>query len=115
MGETLLLCSYQVLQDNSGQPYDPAPLINKTVSNVINNVIFGRRYAYDDPCFVRHVETLEANMRILGNCGALSVFPFLKYLPGDYFKYKHLKKQNALLEEDIRQRIKQHRYARRCR
>ena len=52
---------------------------------------------------------MEKNIRILGNSGALTLFPFLKHLPGDWFEYKRLKRDSLSIQGDYLDRINEHR------
>ena len=99
-----------------GRPFDPASMIQKAVSNVINSVIFGQRYEYLDPMFLRHTDILDKNFRALGNSGALAMFPFLRFLPGDMFDYKRMKRDIKIVFNDYTDIINEHRYSNaRCR
>ena len=104
----------QVFRDNIKRTLDPASIIQKAVSNVVNNVTFGQRYEYVDPMFLRHIDILEKNFRVLGNSGALAMFPFLKYLPGDFFEYKRMRRDTESAFEDYTGIIDQHRYSSRA-
>ena len=91
-------------------------MIQKAVSNVINSVTFGQRYEYLDPMFLRHTDILDKNFRAIGNSGALAMFPFLRFLPGDMFDYKRMKRDIKAVYDDYTDIIKEHKYssARRC-
>ena len=93
------------MRDNVGHPFDPSPIIQKSVANVINNVTFGRRYDYLDPHFLRHLDILDRNMRIVGNSAILNLFPFLKNLPGDLFGFKRLLTEANSVKADFLMRI----------
>lgn len=99
----------QVFKDNTGQPYDTASILQMSVSNIINNIIFGRRYDYDDPKFIKYMEITSMNFEVLGNSGALTVFTFLKYLPGDFFQYKKILENTDYLNEQFMQQVSEHR------
>ena len=74
-------------------------------SNVINNVVFGHRYSYDDPDFQAYLESTSQTALVMGNAGALSLFPALRYLPGDYFGYKKFRKALDFQLDGFRKKI----------
>ncbi len=97
------------LANNSRAPFDPHDLVQMAVSNIIYAMVFGARYDYESPKFKRYMEMMNENFEILGNSGALTVFPFLKHLPGDIFRYCKLKSTAEESKQDFRDRISQHR------
>ena len=99
----------QVLREKACQPYDIAQLFHSAVSNVINNVIYGRRYPYGDPLFLKHIYFGQVHVSVVGSGGLLNLWPFLKYLPGDLFKFKRLDAITNEFQSDIAEIIKQHR------
>ncbi|XP_038059763.1 cytochrome P450 2J6-like [Patiria miniata] len=65
----------------SGKPFDPKPLLGNAVSNVICNVVFGKRYEYTDEQFNKLLSLLGRNFKLLGAGAAVNFFPALRYLP----------------------------------
>ena len=80
----------QVLGNTKGTPYDPTLLTQKALANIINQLVFSRRFVYQDQQLTEMVESLEEALEILANSGAVSMYPWLTYLPGDLFEYKRL-------------------------
>ena len=64
------------LREMSTSPFDPRNVIQMTVANVIGNVIWGKRKDYSDVEFNWFLNMLRSNFTIVGNMGALTVFPF---------------------------------------
>ena len=56
-------------------------------------------------------DILEKNFRALSNSGALAMFPLLRYLPGDMFEYKRMKRDIKAAYDDYTEIIKEHRYS----
>ena len=102
--------SYQELLSHEGKDYNPGPLLQKAVSNVINQLVFGQRFPYTDPRFIRDIKVLDEALSISGNGGPLALFPWLRYLPGDLFKYKRILHLRRVLETDFQKCIDEHRY-----
>ncbi|XP_062058745.1 cytochrome P450 2D17-like isoform X2 [Lepus europaeus] len=69
---------------SQGHPFSPNALLNKAVGNVIASLTFGRRFEYNDPCFLRllHVTktALEETSGFLPS--VLNVVPVLLRIPG---------------------------------
>ncbi|XP_041357924.1 cytochrome P450 2U1-like [Gigantopelta aegis] len=82
----------------NGEAVDFRHLINTSVSNVISAIVFGRRFDFEDPKFVKIVEILDntaASPLVLG------FFPFLHLLPGDLFGFKRLKRDIDIVLTDL--------------
>lgn len=50
-----------------GAPFDPRQLLDNAVSNVICSVVFGKRYNYGDPEFLRLLDLFSDNFRIMSS------------------------------------------------
>ena len=72
----------EFLEEQKGQPFDAKYIISSSVSNIICSVVFGRRFEYSDPDFKLYMKIMSESMSIIGSNGILSVFPWLRYLPG---------------------------------
>ena len=89
-------------------PHDPALLTQKAISNIINQVLFCRRFDYEDPQLTEMVESLDELFEIVANSGALSMFPWLIYVPGDLFKYHRLLQIRDNLTDHVRNICDEH-------
>lgn len=46
-----------------GRPFSPNALLNKAVSNVISSLIYGRRFEYEDPRFLKLLDLMEEGLK----------------------------------------------------
>lgn len=46
-----------------GRPFCPSALLNKAVSNVITSLVFGRRFEYDDPRFLKLLDLIQEGLK----------------------------------------------------
>ncbi|XP_051929040.1 cytochrome P450 2J5-like [Hippocampus zosterae] len=101
----------RAVEEHKGELFDPADLLNRAVGNIICQVIFGRRFDYNDPKIQQLHENLTELVYLEGSVwGQLyNAFPALmKRLPGPH---------NAIftnfqaLQEFIGAQIKSHKLA----
>ncbi|CAG5125150.1 unnamed protein product [Candidula unifasciata] len=98
MGKNLLaeriqeeaVCLVNHLATLKGKPVDTRIVTNISTSNVICSILIGHRFEYHDKDF----QNLMARMGILfsdqQNVSLVNFFPWLKYLPGDFFQAKRI-------------------------
>ena len=72
----------EYLDEHSSAPVDPKYIMSTSVCNVICAVVFGTRFQYSDPDFKLYMKIMTECMDLVGSNGILSVFPWLRYLPG---------------------------------
>lgn len=48
-----------------GKAFDPRELTYVSISNNICSIVFGKRFDYDDPIFMRYLSLMEENFKIL--------------------------------------------------
>ncbi|EDM07978.1 rCG53761 [Rattus norvegicus] len=75
----------KTLQGTCGAPIDPSIYLSKTVSNVINSIVFGNRFDYEDKEFLSLLEMIdEMNIFAASATGQLydMFHSVMKYLPG---------------------------------
>ncbi|XP_073070055.1 cytochrome P450 2D17-like [Manis javanica] len=77
-------CLCAAFSDQVGRPFSPNLLLNKAVSNVIASLIFGRRFEYDDPRFLKLLDVLQDAVKedtgLLRE--VLNSIPVLLHIPG---------------------------------
>lgn len=63
------------------KPFYVVPLFGNVVANVSFSVLFGERFSYDNPDFVKWVKLAETMDIVLGEMSALDFFPWISKLP----------------------------------
>nr|XP_023507020.1 cytochrome P450 2F2-like [Equus caballus] len=104
-----LLGEFQAL---AGAPFDPRRLLDNAVSNVICFVVFGSRYGYQDPEFLKLLDLFSENFRIMSSrWGEMyNIFPsILHWLPGPHHR---IFRNFAELRVFISEQIQRHRQTR---
>ncbi|XP_056000461.1 cytochrome P450 2B1-like [Ostrea edulis] len=71
-----------------GKPFDVSRLIKISHCNIMSSLLFGKRFAHNDPTLTRLVDLVDEAMAIFPEQGILSYVEWLKYLPGDRFKVR---------------------------
>ncbi|XP_006901013.1 PREDICTED: cytochrome P450 2F2-like [Elephantulus edwardii] len=105
-------CLLGEFQATVGVPFDPRRLLDNAVSNVICSVVFGSRYGYGDPEFLRLLDLFNDNFRIMSSrWGEMyNIFPsFLDWLPGPHHR---IFRNFAELRVFISEQIQRHRQTR---
>lgn len=95
----------QSIDETNGEPTNFSDLISATVCNVICGVVFGKRFSHTDEQFLELLSNLQFLFHELGSSVPIQYFPFLKYLPGDYFLYhetmRRCKRMKSIIWEMI--------------
>ncbi|CAO2626312.1 Cytochrome P450 2F2 [Lemmus lemmus] len=96
----------KVLRKTEGAPFDPRQLLDNAVSNVICSVVFGKRYNYGDPEFLRLLDLFSDNFRIMSSrWGEVrNMFPsFMDWIPGPHHRiFKNFQELRLFIAEQIR-------------
>ncbi|KAK5869999.1 hypothetical protein PBY51_024669 [Eleginops maclovinus] len=98
----------EAMQKEEGEPFDPVPLLNNAVANIICQIVFGRRYEYSDHTFQSMLKNLTEMAYLEGSIWALlyDAFPALmRHLPGPHCGIFSSSKS---LEASIRGEIERH-------
>ncbi|VFV38992.1 cytochrome p450 2f2-like [Lynx pardinus] len=101
-------CLLGEFQATIGAPFDPQRLLDNAVSNVICSVVFGNRYGYEDPEFLRLLDSLfNDNFRIMSSrWGEMyNIFPsLLDWLPGPHHRiFQNFTELQVFISEQIQQ------------
>ncbi|XP_035950898.2 cytochrome P450 2F2-like [Halichoerus grypus] len=97
-------CLLGEFQATIGTPFDPRRLLDNAVSNVICSVVFGNRYGYEDPEFLRLLDLFHDNFRIMSSrWGEMYIFPsFLDWLPGPHHRiFQNFTELRVFISEQI--------------
>ncbi|KAL3875531.1 hypothetical protein ACJMK2_033475 [Sinanodonta woodiana] len=84
------------------------PLVQTSVSNVVNSMVFGGHFNHGDSRFAKMMKMLDENFESTGPNNVVAFFPFLRYLPGDLFHVKRTLINVKCLEEFIGELIDMH-------
>ncbi|KAL6107460.1 uncharacterized protein ACO6RY_18228 [Pungitius sinensis] len=98
----------EALEKEKGEPFDPVPLINNAVANIICQIVFGRRFDYTDHDFQSMLRNLTDMAYLEGSIWALlyDAFPaVMKHVPGPH---NGIFRSSRSLEASIRAEIERH-------
>ncbi|XP_025097333.1 cytochrome P450 2J6-like [Pomacea canaliculata] len=99
----------RVISESQGQPLDLAHLTQASVSNNMCSIVLGKRFEYDDDVFGNNLRLIDAIVHDAGAGSAVSYLPFLRYVPGDYFKLKRfLYNMRLVLHKFIKPFVDEH-------
>ncbi|KAK3791958.1 hypothetical protein RRG08_052668 [Elysia crispata] len=85
------------LSQLSGHPSDVRTLTRTAIANIICSIVVGQRFEYDDPYFVKFVQNLDELFRLGQSSSLVTLFPWLRYIPGDVFKAKERTDRNQYI------------------
>lgn len=88
--------------------FNPAPLLNCAVSNVICSMIMNTRFEHDNKQFQRFMYNFDEGFRLFTQTGAMLYLPFLKHIPGVARAVEQLKANRAEMLEFVRGIIQKH-------
>ncbi|XP_027286213.1 cytochrome P450 2F2-like [Cricetulus griseus] len=98
-------CLLDEFQATMGAPFDPRQLLDNAVSNVICSVVFGKRYNYGDPEFLRLLDLFSDNFRIMSSRWGetYNMFPsFMDWIPGPHHRiFKNFQELRLFISEQI--------------
>lgn len=87
------------LETENSAAFNPSHLTHHCIANIICSIVFGRRYDFDDPHFLKCMDKLESNMKDVGGDAAiLNFMPYLRFLPGDLFHMKRVDRNAAFID-----------------
>ncbi|KAF6339165.1 hypothetical protein mRhiFer1_003604 [Rhinolophus ferrumequinum] len=80
--EATYLCA--AFADQAGNPFNPDALLNKAVSNVIASLIYGFRFEYNNPRFLKLLDLMDNALKEESGFlhQVLNVFPLVLHIPG---------------------------------
>ncbi|XP_067664350.1 cytochrome P450 2C3-like [Haliotis asinina] len=96
---SLLLNAFE---DEGSKEFDCKQILFTATCNIISGVCFGRRnYEYNDPRLNKLTVAAEQIFSDLGNANVVDMFPAVRLLPGDFFNYKRLMRNIAVMRKEI--------------
>ena len=70
------------IQREKTSPFNPAPILNCAISNVICSIIMSTRFNHNDEKFQRFMHLFDEGFRLYTMTGPTAYLPIVKYLPG---------------------------------
>ncbi|XP_048738009.2 cytochrome P450 2C28-like [Ostrea edulis] len=98
----------QELQSQNGQPFNIQTLITACISNIMCSINFGQRFEHDDNRFLSLLEMINESLSNGNLLFIASIFPFLRYIPGDPLKLRKVLHNVDVVSDYIYQSIKSH-------
>ncbi|RUS89665.1 hypothetical protein EGW08_002586 [Elysia chlorotica] len=95
------------LEGLSGEATNVQDITTCAASNVTCKIVFGKRFEYDDTKFIGLLLSLNEYMTLIGGGNFHTLFPFVKYLPGDLSKTKRLVQLDREISGEMRHFIKE--------
>ncbi|XP_035684756.1 cytochrome P450 2C31-like isoform X1 [Branchiostoma floridae] len=80
--EARQLCMKLSEQGPDAQARDIADNLTVSSANIVCSMVFGKRYDYDDVKFVELTKIVNKMIAQLGSSQLMTVFPFLRFIPG---------------------------------
>uniref|UniRef100_A0A8D0HCM0 Cytochrome P450 family 2 subfamily AC member 68 n=1 Tax=Sphenodon punctatus TaxID=8508 RepID=A0A8D0HCM0_SPHPU len=83
-------CLIKEFESHKGKPFEITSVLNAAVANVIASILFGKRFDYRDPAFVRLINMVDENARLLGSPSVmvtLIIFILIKCMLRKLHKY----------------------------
>jgi len=96
------------IKEEKTNPFNPAPILNCAISNVICSIIMSTRFHHNDKKFARFMHLFGEGFRLFNLTGAMVFFPVLKHLPGTSDALTQIKKNRDEMVEFVRFIIKEH-------
>jgi len=96
------------IRDEKTNPFNPAPMINCAISNIICSIIMSTRFHHDDKKFQRFMHLFDEGFRLFLLTGAMVFIPVLKHLPGANNALNEIKKNRDEMVEFVRCIIQEH-------
>jgi hypothetical protein len=99
------------IKKKGSDKFDISPLLMTSAANIICQILFGRRYSYDDKAFLRYCTRFRENINLMGQDNPMTIIHSLRHLPGDLFHYnqvmRNVNEVNTFLETQIREHKEQ--------
>ena len=97
------------LDRRAGKPFNVHYLLRTVVTNVICSMVFGRRYEYNDEKYVRYLRLFYENIQNFSAAASvLMMMPFLRFLPGDPFKFQSIVRNQGYITDFFDAHVRQH-------
>ncbi|XP_071143264.1 cytochrome P450 2B4-like [Mytilus edulis] len=92
----------ELLSKQNKKPFDVSKVFSKATSNIISSIIFGSRFDFNDPVFIRLLGNIDYLFK--NNAGVENMIPLLTYL-NPFSKVPKIIKNRIEIQDYIRSRI----------
>ncbi|XP_035684255.1 cytochrome P450 2B5-like [Branchiostoma floridae] len=106
--EARQLC-LKLSEQGDAKPRDITDNLTVSVANIICSMVFGKRYDYDDEKFLELSKIVNKLVASVGSSQLMTVFPFLRFIPGVNSTNRILLECIEDVHEFLRQEITKHR------
>ncbi|XP_062621581.1 cytochrome P450 2C28-like [Saccostrea cucullata] len=96
------------ITSKKGEPFNIHYLINVCVSNIMCSIVFGHRYDHSDKNFLSLLDKINHNLSNENLVFIATIFPFVRYIPGDTCRIKRVLSNVVDVENHLRQIVKDH-------
>ncbi|XP_068135957.1 cytochrome P450 2G1-like [Hyperolius riggenbachi] len=97
----------QAIEDTAGEAFNPQILLGRAVNNVINLVVFGQRWDYEDKVFLKLLHTMNSFATFVRKPLGVAYAAFnkvMKALPGPHQKFfRDCEEVKSFIKEEIHQ------------
>lgn len=100
-----LLTSIEAEKTN---PFNPAPILNCAVSNVICSMIMSTRFHHNDKKFLRFMYLFDEGFRLFTTTGPLAYIPIMKHTPANKNTIKEISKGRNEMLDFVRYIVEDH-------
>ncbi|XP_029451956.1 cytochrome P450 2K6-like [Rhinatrema bivittatum] len=105
-------CSFLLksFESQKGNPFMSKTIISTAVSNIIVSILFGQRFDYQDPLFLRLINLLSENVVLLGSPSIMvyNIYPALGFLLAGYRSVKKNRNEfRSFIAKTLIQHLKQ--------
>ncbi|XP_060087047.1 cytochrome P450 2K6-like [Heteronotia binoei] len=100
----------QKFESFEGKPLETTTIMNAAVANIIVSILLGKRYEYEDPTFLRLLNLVNENIRLLGKPSVrlYNMFPALGFLFGGHKTiFKNREEMRAFIQATFIEHLKE--------
>ena len=80
-----------IFEKSDGNPINPQKILSHAVGNMLNEVIFGKRYNQDCEMWKWLQEVREEGIKLIGVCGVVNFLPILRFWPSISCNIRYVK------------------------
>ncbi|XP_016022366.1 cytochrome P450 2B11 [Rousettus aegyptiacus] len=97
-------CLVGELRNSQGALQDPTFFFHSITANVICSIVFGERFAYSDPKFLRLLDLFHQTFELANSFSSqmFEFFSFLKYIPGPHNQvYRNMQEVKTFIGHNV--------------